>query len=163
MKTQVVTLIVRMVGLPLFLTAFSLPAASTTETGPASGPVAGWVCALVAGATTAGIPHLLTTAPAPDKKLLSGLFLVLSGWVNPLLLIYFGFTLAPRFVRLRRGLAVAILACLCASWAFFAMGPMYPLVGHYVWVAGILMLLAPEAVALFGPSSSQDGPSSPNQ
>ena len=32
-----------------------------------------------------------------------------------------------------------------ATWAFFAIAPMHPLVGHWVWIGGIVLILSPEA------------------
>jgi hypothetical protein len=36
-----------------------------------------------------------------------------------------------------------------ATWIFFAKAPMYPLIGHFLWVGGTLVMLSPEAFALF--------------
>jgi hypothetical protein len=36
---------------------------------------------------------------------------------------------------------VAILICFAATWVFFVKAPMVPLIGHFVWVAGGLMIL----------------------
>jgi len=71
------------------------------------------------------------------------LLAVLGGLVNPMLALYLAF-FRPRFVRLRRILAGAIAACLIATWIFFAINQFLPLIGHVLWVAGILMILAGE-------------------
>jgi hypothetical protein len=70
--------------------------------------------------------------------------LILSGWVNPLVLLYLVFSIWRRFVRIRRVLAAAVVVCIMATWVFFFKSAMIPLVGHFVWVAGGLMILAGE-------------------
>ena len=81
---------------------------------------------------------------------LGSLTLVLSGWVNPLVVMYLLFLLGARFVVARRVVAAAILVCLMATWIFLAKAPMIPLVGHFLWVGGIFLVLAPEVFTLFG-------------
>jgi hypothetical protein len=49
-------------------------------------------------------------------------------------------------VVIRRVFAVAIVLCYVATWVFFAQAPMVPLVGHYLWVLGGLLILAGELV-----------------
>jgi hypothetical protein len=73
------------------------------------------------------------------------LLAVLGGLINPMLVLYLAF-FRPRFGRVRRILTWAILACLVATWIFFAINRFLPLVGHVLWVAGILMILAGEFV-----------------
>jgi hypothetical protein len=77
--------------------------------------------------------------------------LVLSGWVNPLAVVYLLFTLGSRYLNVRRILAVSLLICLIATWIFLAKAPMVPLVGHYLWVAGLLLIISPEVAAVFKP------------
>jgi hypothetical protein len=141
----VITRIVRLAGIVLFVVAFYLPAVRDphTVTGPGSGPMTGWMCAVVAGSAIAGIPHLF--GPGWQGKDMPGVIcLILSGWVNPLMLIYLMFSIWRKFVRIRRIVAVAILICFAATWFFLFKAPMIPLIGHFVWVAGALMILAGE-------------------
>jgi hypothetical protein len=82
-----------------------------------------------------------------DAKDLSGVFtLIPSGWLNPLLLAYLAFLIWPKFVKTRRVLATGVVLCLVATWAFFALAQMVPLVGHYLWAAGALLIVAGEIV-----------------
>jgi len=46
----------------------------------------------------------------------------------------------------RHGLAAAILLCLLATWVFLFKAPMTPLVGHFLWVGGIVAILGAEFV-----------------
>jgi hypothetical protein len=137
-----VTRIVRIVGIVVFVIAFFLPAVRDAHTtnGPVSLPMSGWMCATVAISASAGILHL-ASGTTQGKDLPGILCLILSGWVNPLVLLYLFFCIWRKFVRIRRVLAVAILICFAATWVFFVKAPMVPLIGHFVWVAGGLMIL----------------------
>jgi hypothetical protein len=144
-----VTRIVRLVGVVVFVAAFFLPAVRDAHTGsgPGSGPMSGWMCATVAISASAGILHL-TSGTMQGKDILGMLCLILSGWVNPLVVLYLFFCIWRRFVRIRRVLAVAILICFVATWIFFVKAPMVPLIGHFLWVAGALMILFGEVAGL---------------
>jgi len=138
--------ILRIVGFIVFVAAFFLPAVRPggMDTGPGTGPMVGWSCALVAAAATGGILHLASAWQGKD--FLGSICLLLSGWVNPLLLFYLAFCIWPKLVGIRRGLAFAILVCFAATWTFLFKAPMVPLIGHYLWVAGALMILSGEVV-----------------
>ena len=140
----------RIIGFVIFVVAFFLPAIqpSDPQGGPGAGPEVGWVCAGFALAPSAILLHpaqLLHGAANKDVTLL------FSGWVNPLLLIYLLFSIWRRFVWTRRVLAITVLACLASTWIFFVEVKFIPLIGHYLWVAGILAILAPEV--LYGASA----------
>lgn len=134
--------IVRLAGIALFVAAFFLPAVrdAHTASGTVPLPMSGWVCATVAISASAGIPHL-ASGTGQAKDLPGALCLILSGWVNPLMLMYLVFCIWRKFVRIRRVLAVAILLCFIATWVFLIEAPMVPLIGHFLWVAGALMIL----------------------
>jgi hypothetical protein len=119
--------------------AFFLTAINIVPAGPGSGSEPGWVCAVVATGSLAGIFKGSLASAAPDT-----VCLMLSGLVNPLLLVYLVFCLWPRFVRVRVGLAVVILIGLVATWWFFNFSHFVPAIGHYLWVAGILVILGGE-------------------
>jgi len=142
-------LIVRLVGIAIFVLAFFLPAVHSADSGPGSGPYTGWGCAVVALSASAGIAHLFAAGAWQDKESLGALCLVLSGWINPLVILYLLFSIWKRLVVVRRTIAGVILVCIVATWVFFAKAPMYPLVGHFLWIGGILIVLSPEAVAIF--------------
>jgi hypothetical protein len=136
--------IVRIFGIVLFVVAFFLPAVRTPGSGPEAGPFVGWVCAVSALIASAGIIHL--GAALQGKDAVGAISLILSGWVNPLLLLFLIFSIRANWVRTRRGLAAAILVCLAATWVFLFKAPMTPLVGHFLWVAGIAAILGAQFV-----------------
>jgi len=137
--------IVRLAGIAVFVVAFFLPAVRDphTTSGPVSIPMSGWMCATVAISASAGILHL-ASGTTQGKDLLGACCLILSGWVNPLVILYLFFCIWRKFVLIRRVLAVAILICFVATWVFFVKAPMVPLIGHFLWVAGALMILVGE-------------------
>ena len=124
-KANVVT-VIRVVGILVFVAAFFLPAVRDPGSvpGPGSRPLLGWSCALFAAASTGTILHWSTTQSTKET--------VGSIW--------------RRMVVIRRVFAVAIVLCYVATWVFFAQAPMVPLVGHYLWVLGGLLILAGELV-----------------
>jgi len=65
-----------------------------------------------------------------------------------LMLLYIFFSFFPRFRLVRRILAVAVLICIAATWTFFYLAHLIPLIGHFLWIGGILMILAPEVTGL---------------
>jgi hypothetical protein len=138
--------IVRLVGFLMAAVAFALPAVKGAGGGPGSDPYSGWLCAVTAATATGG---LLRSGLSPGNDAFGSLCLVLSGWVNPLVVIYLLFLFGARFAGARRVTAAAILVCLIATWIFLAIAPMIPLVGHFLWVGGILLILVPELFTLF--------------
>jgi hypothetical protein len=143
------SLIIRLAGIAIFAVAFILPAVRSADSGPGSGPYVGWTCAGFAIAASAGIPHLFTAGALQDKEALGALCLILSGWINPLVLLYLLFCIWKKLVLVRRLLAVAILVCIVATWVFFAKASMHPLIGHFLWIGGIVLVLSPEVFVLF--------------
>jgi len=59
--------------------------------------------------------------------------------------LYLIFLLFPIFRWPRRIVAGVILLFILGTWVFFAVYPLVPLVGHFLWIAGILLILAGEA------------------
>jgi hypothetical protein len=139
MKRWIVTL----VGIALFATAFFLPAVRSPGTGAGSGPMLGWMCALVASSATGGI-FRASASTIQGKDVLGIVCLILSGWVNPLVVFYLVASIWRQLVTIRRVLGAAVLLCLIASWVFLYKAPMIPLIGHYLWAAGALLILSGE-------------------
>ena len=150
-----VTRILRIAGIVVFVVAFFLPAVRDphTTSGPGSLPMSGWMCATVAISASAGILHAGTMQ---GKDILGMICLILSGWVNPLVVLYLFFCIWRKFVLTRRVLAAAIVVCFVATWIFFVKVPMAPLIGHFVWVAGALMILAGEVAGLVRTESAKE-------
>jgi len=130
-------LIARLVGFCVYVWAFFLPACRQVAApgGDAPEVYRGYICA---GIT---LVNSFSREMWHSKEFLA----ILSGWINPLLLLYLVFLLFPRFFWPRRIVAVAILAFMAGTWVFFDLYPMVPLVGHVLWIAGILLILAGEA------------------
>ena len=126
----------RIIGVGIFAVAFVLPGCKFV--GERSeliniGTYSGWKCA----------EFSLMLAIVPETYR-SPLFLaLLGGLVNPMLALYLAF-FRPIFRRMRRVLSWAIAACVIATWIFFAIDQFLPLIGHVLWVVGILMVLAGE-------------------
>jgi len=95
----------------------------------------GWFCAWVT----------LTNTFSGEQWHSKDFLAILSGWINPLILFYLVFLIRPRLVWTRRIMGGAIVAFMAATWIYFALVPMVPLIGHVLWIAGILMMLAGEA------------------
>jgi hypothetical protein len=128
-------LIVRMLGLCIFIAAFFLPACR--EAGPVNSFTnifKGWECARIT----------LSATFQMDSYESWNFLAVMSGWINALILVYLPFSFFPRFKKVRRSLAVAILVCMAATWTFFVIASLVPLIGHFMWIAGALMILAGE-------------------
>jgi hypothetical protein len=132
-----VVLICQIVGLCIFVAAFFLPA--VRDAGPvtsSSNIFKGWECAKIAVSGTFQL----------DTYESAGFLIVMSGWINPLIVLYLGFSFAPRFARTRRVVAIAILVCMVATWIVFAVWQLIPMIGHFLWIAGALLILAAEVV-----------------
>jgi len=118
-------------GFSIYLLSFFLPAV---------GPFKGWECAFLA---LLSIKH--------DEKVSSLAFF--GGLLNPLMIVYLTLHVAGVARRLGTYLAVALLFCLPMTWFAIALmtnaGMSMELrVGHYLWVAGILLVLVPDLAAI---------------
>jgi hypothetical protein len=131
---------VRVTGICLFVLAFFLPAVrDKVPTGSivtSADVYKGWFCAFVT----------LSNTFSRDIWSSSGFLAVLSGWINPLILIYLILLLRAGLVWPRRIVSMAIVAFMAATWVYFALAGMVPLIGHVLWIAGALMILAGEVV-----------------
>lgn len=134
-------LICQLSGVCIFIAAFFLPSCGL---GPGSS-LPGYICAAVALTST---PQFLVHSNPGDR--FNELLVVLSGWVNPLVLLCLLASLWKRLAKIRLFPAAATLLCLAASGIFFlderahSSAPLSPLVGYYLWVVGTLLILAPE-------------------
>jgi hypothetical protein len=136
MKRTVIT--GRILGLLVFIAAFFLPACREVATpgGDAPDVFLGSRCARMTLVNT--FSHEIWHS----KYFLA----VLSGWINPLLLLYLVLLLFPKLFWPRRIVAGAIVAFIAGTWVLFAIIPLVPLIGHVLWIAGILLILAGEAM-----------------
>lgn len=140
-------------GLILFVAAFFLPAVRmppSTEPsawGPGTGSTdfLGWECAEITPIFTV---RLLQFVIEPQRRPRDARvwpelpLLAISGWVNPLLLFYLLSCVVRKLLRCRRFLAGLIVLALIATWIFLAREHFTLLLGHYLWVMGIVLTLA---------------------
>ena len=137
---------VRAAGFCLYVVAFFLPACRPVATPGASVPNSyhGWVCAW------ATLINTFSRDIWHSKDFLA----ILSGWINPLILLYLVLLIWPRLVWPRRIVAAAVIAFMIATWIYFAIAPLVPLIGHVLWIVGALMILAGEVFGCAHKSAS---------
>jgi hypothetical protein len=131
----------RVLGYLIYFIAFFLPAcrpAGIGSTGGAPDAYQGYFCAWIT------LINTLNKEVWLSKDFLA----ILSGWINPLLLFYVAFLFSPRKLRAaRRVIALAIALFIVGTWIYFALAALVPLIGHVLWIAGILLILAGEAAS----------------
>ncbi|MFI5349627.1 MAG: hypothetical protein ACHQ2Z_08795 [Elusimicrobiota bacterium] len=119
----------------LFAAAFLMPAVKDSTPGVAmSSTYEGWWCAQFTLASAFGGIPISWMSP----------LIVLSGAVNPFVALYIAMGARPGLRLARRAVAAAVLAGLAAAWVVLAFTHMTPLVGHYLWVTGALLIVSPE-------------------
>src|ERR1017187_1210646 len=64
------------------------------------------------------------------------------------LLLYLVLLIGRNLVWPRRIVATAVVAFMVATWIYFALMPLVPLVGHVLWIVGALMILAGEVIEI---------------
>lgn len=131
-------LIARLVGICIYVWAFFLPAVREVITPGGDPPT------VLQGSRCAWITLVNTLNPEIWHSKYS--LAILSGWINPLLLLYLLFLLFPSLRWPRRIVAGAIVAFIAGTWVFFYLHPLVPLVGHVLWIVGIVLILAGETV-----------------
>ena len=126
----------RLIGFCIYVWAFFMPAcmqaASSSEDTPSI--YKGYICA------GAMLINSLKSEFWHSKEFLA----ILSGWINPLMVLYLIFLLFPIFRWPRRIAAGLIVAFMIGTWVFFALYPLVPLAGHFMWIGGILLILVGE-------------------
>lgn len=140
----------RVVGFCVYVLAFFLPAVRerAAEGVALSSPTIykGWFCAFVT----------LMNTFSRDAWASNGFLAILSGWINPLILIYLILLIRNNYVWPRRIITMAVLAFMVATWIYFAVASMIPLIGHVLWIAGALMILAGEVIKTGTPQTRKD-------
>jgi hypothetical protein len=128
----------RILGFCIYVLAFFLPACREVATAGVTTPdrYKGWFCALIT------LTNTFSMGVWRSKDCLA----ILSGWINPLILIYMILLAVPKLVWPRRIVAGAVVAFMIATWIYFALVPMVPLIGHVLWIIGALLILAGEVV-----------------
>jgi hypothetical protein len=133
-----------------FISGFFLPAVrfppdprpeSRWGPGAMSHEYHGWECAevtLYGDAVFFGRPNLEAVPVA------------LSGWINPLVLFYLLSCAVKRLRRTRSFIAGAIAVSCIAMWIQLAEDHVTLLRGHYLWIAGIALILSAPLVSRLG-------------
>ena len=128
-------LISRALGFCIYVTAFFLPACRQVGDGP-GGALRGYTCAWMT----------LVNVLNPESWHTSLCLAIFSGWINPLILLYLIFLCFKGFRWPRRIVAAMIVLFIVGTWVFFSIAHLVPMIGHVLWIAGILMILAGEAI-----------------
>jgi hypothetical protein len=129
-------LIARLVGLCIYVCAFFLPAVREVAVPGGDAPE------MLKGSRCAWIT--LVNTMNPEMWHTKYFMAVFSGWINPLLVLYLIFLLFPIFLWPRRIVAAIIVAFMIGTWVFFYQYPLVPLVGHFLWIGGILLIMGGE-------------------
>jgi len=132
----------RLTGIALFLLAFLLPATDGGQTG-----YYGWACAAW---TLFGTASFIASLFGPNRANGLGFFLMVSGWITPLVLL--GIFISSN--RVRRGIAKILPVLLLVPWIVFSdpgwgVTGIHPRVGHYIWTVGCLLIFSPEYATIF--------------
>jgi hypothetical protein len=71
---------------------------------------------------------------------------ILSGWINPLMLLFVASLFSRRLRLFRRIVAAVVALFILGTWVYFYLASMEPLIGHVLWIVGILLILAGEVL-----------------
>ena len=149
----------RILGICVFLSSFMLPACRLTDS--SGGSVPGWWCAIMAFNFPFGIVHdaIRHSGDNSAKSIPETLLCFMSACINLMIPIYVLLAFRSRTARTRHRLAAAILICMVATWGFFFLFPLVPLIGHLLWIVGALLILTKELAEPYQPESAASGPS----
>jgi hypothetical protein len=128
--------VLRLLGFCIFVLAFFLPAIRAGE-GTSAIVFQGWKCASIALTETVAF-FGKSAGGAPSFEVL---LVAISGWINPLVPLLLLFSFSRSLLIVRRILAVVVVLCMAATWTFFAIQKVAPLIGHMLWIAGALLVL----------------------
>jgi len=132
--------LLRFLGYLVYITAFFLPAVRQVAAPGAGAPdtYKGWFCAWVT------IINTLNHEMWQSKDFLA----ILSGWINPLLFLYVASLFSRKLRLFRRIVAVVIVLFIVGTWVYFYLVPLIPVIGHVLWIVGILLVLAGEVLKM---------------
>lgn len=78
---------------------------------------------------------------APFHSYIEWTALLVSGWINPVFVIAAFLDLTGQYKRTVAVLRTILLLMIPFCWVFFTSALMYPREGHFLWIAGMLMVL----------------------
>lgn len=128
--------IVRLAGLAIFVLAFLEPAVRVGETTVLSG----WKCASIATSESL----TLFGKPGPGHHEFVEYLAAFSGWINPLIVLVLLASPVRAMGVLRRFFGIIVVLCMIGTWVLFSQEKIVPLAGHFMWIAGALLVLVPE-------------------
>ena len=126
--------IARYLGIALFAIAFFLPAVGDS----ADKPFYGWQCAW----------FTLTLLGTVQDTAFSELLVIFTAAASPIAAVCIVLAFWKKPARVRLWFAPILVACLLAAQIFLIQASLIPLVGHYLWTIGILLIAAPELTPL---------------
>jgi len=127
-------MLARLIGLVIFAVAFLLPACRD----PFGAVYSGWKCAQITLGTTA----------APEAYTSWDVLAVVSGLINLFSVLALLFSFSKRFYALKLGFFLATVFFVACTWVFFFLARIVPLAGHFLWIAGALILVFTSAFFL---------------
>jgi hypothetical protein len=137
----------RMLGLAIFVVAFFLSAVRSGPPGDFTAIVyPGYKCAMLALSETASLFGKTVSGRPP----LPAYMLAISGWLNPLIVIDLALSFWRGALLARRIVLGLAIVCMAAAWTFFVEETLAPLIGHFLWVAGALLIVVPDALPARG-------------
>jgi hypothetical protein len=139
------TWLVRILALVVFGVSFALPAVRLSGGSPGASPIPGWTCAVFASILG---PKSLVQSIGQGVRT-EDVLIVVSGLVNYLFLAIVVLSFWRRLVRTRLVVGALTLLCFVAAWFYFALSQTTPLVGHYLWFGGAILLLVPDLARFF--------------
>ncbi len=133
----------RLLGLSILVWAFFLPAVrSGSAADPSAAVFPGWKCASVALNLSLTLFGKAVKGAPPVTACLAAM----SGWINPLIAVVLVLSLWRKALWVRRMVGVLVVLCIAATWIFFVKESLTPLVGHFLWIAGALLIVLPDAL-----------------
>ncbi len=131
--SPLVTWSVRIIGIAVFAIAFFLPALGLSAHD--ANPLLGWKCASIA----------FSMPFSHESTFDIDLFLVmLSGWLNVFVGLYLLSSFFSKLRLVRWALIAFSLVSMISTWVFFGRQHYHPLIGHFLWIAGALIIMLPE-------------------
>ena len=103
--------------------------------------LSGWKCASIA--TTESMT--LFGKPGNGQHQFIEYLVAFSGWINPLIVLVLLASPIRVLLTVRRIFAAIIVLCMIGTWVLFSQQHLVPLTGHFLWIAGALLVIVPEA------------------
>jgi hypothetical protein len=126
------------IGLSIYVVSFFLVAIGHSD--GLGRPVPGYDCAFFALALPLTATPLSHGGPF-ENRFFEYLAVLITGMVNPLVVVYLILVFRERNLRLVKALRIIVPLMIPFSWVVFHYEQYYPREGHVLWIAGILLIL----------------------